>query len=172
MAQNRTLRKIPLQDLASDLEDWIKNSLSTPNPVFNMLPACPYAKKAWMDKRVAVRQCLGLDIFSMMEGDTWNWTGKREVIVYGFDPSAMTPQELSTLVEKANSTFLSDRGFVALEDHPHEIEEVEGVNFNQGSWALVLLQERAKLEEARQYLQSKGYYDKWPEDYKKSVWER
>jgi len=163
------LRKIHLQDLVSDIEDWIKNSLSTPSPVFNMLPPCPYAKKAWLDKKVAVRQCIGLDVFSMMEGDTWNWTGKRDVIVYGFDPSAMTPAELTKLVDKANATFLSDRGFVALEDHPDEIEAVEGINFNQGTWALVLLQERSKLNEARQWLEQKGYYNKWPHDYKNEV---
>ena len=35
-----------------DLENWIVETLSKPNPIFNNLPPCPYAKKAWLDGKV------------------------------------------------------------------------------------------------------------------------
>lgn len=161
-----------MQDLASDIENWINSDLSKPLAVFNNLPACPYAKKAWMDKRVQVKQIVGLDVFNYMEQDSWTWSGKRDVIVYGMKPDAVSSHQLSTLVEQANSTFLKDRGFVALEDHPDDLEQIQDVCLNQGTWALVLLQKRSKLDEARQYLASKNYYKNWPEKYRSEVQDR
>ena len=37
-----------------DLENWIVETLSKPNPIFNNLPPCPYAKKAWLDGKVLI----------------------------------------------------------------------------------------------------------------------
>ena len=49
-------KKIPSKDLHFKLQDWINKTLGKPNPIFNNLPACPYAKQAWVSDKVEVRQ--------------------------------------------------------------------------------------------------------------------
>ena len=48
-------------------------------------------------------------------------------------------------------------------------EKVLDVCVNQGKYALVLLQERDKLQRARKILQKQDYYKYWTEEYYKEV---
>ena len=57
------------------------------------------------------------------------------------------------------------RGFIALEDHPAVEEKVLEYKLNQGSYALILLQEAEKLQKAREILKKKQYYKNWTKDY-------
>ena len=162
-----------MQDLASDIESWIHNTLSTRSEVFNGLPPCPYAKAAWVDGKVVVQH---LDnrfeikrwISAELENYTYHWPKGKEVVVLGFDPLSILPFQLSEILDHAKP-MLSKRGYTALEDHPFEREEVAGVHLNQGTWALVLLQPTEKLVEARAWLESKDYYKNWDSDYKQEV---
>ena len=52
-------KKIHSQDLASNIESWILNTLSTRSEVFNGLPPCPYAKSAWLDGKVQIHHLDG-----------------------------------------------------------------------------------------------------------------
>ena len=176
MAPNKTSRKIPLQDLASDIESWILGRLSVRSKVFNGLPPCPYAKSAWLDNKVTTYHINGqfeikMHIRAEIENYTYHWPKGKEVVVLGFDPLSILPSHLSEIIDEAGP-MLSKRGYTALEDHPFEREEVQGVWLNNGNWALVLLQPTDKLVEARDWLDKKGYYDKWPKEYKDSVWDR
>ena len=75
-----------MQDLASDIESWIHNTLSTRSEVFNGLPPCPYAKSAWVDGKVVVQH---LDnkfeikhwISAELENYTYHWPKDKEVVV-------------------------------------------------------------------------------------------
>ena len=162
-----------VDSVSKDIEDWILNFLSKPNEVFNGLPPCPYAKKAWVDGKVVVQH---LDnrfdikqwISAELENYTYQWPKGKEVVVLGFDPLSILPHQLSEILEHAKP-MLSKRGYTALEDHPFEREEVAGVHLNQGTWALVLLQPTEKLVEARAWLESKDYYKNWDPDYKQEV---
>ena len=42
-----------------DLQSWILDFLSEPNKVFDNLPPCPFAKKAWLDGNVEVKKFAG-----------------------------------------------------------------------------------------------------------------
>ena len=41
-------------NLEQEVEKWIEQSISKPNKIFGNLPPCPYARKAWKDKKVSV----------------------------------------------------------------------------------------------------------------------
>ena len=169
-------KKIHSQDLASNIESWILNTLSTRSEVFNGLPPCPYAKSAWLDGKVQIHHLDGEfpvaeHLSAELENYTYHWPKGKEVVVLGFDPLSILPYKLSNIIDSAEP-MLSKRGYTALEDHPFEREEVAGVHLNQGEWALVLLQPTDKLVEARKWLESKNYYKNWDADYKDSVQNR
>jgi hypothetical protein len=68
--------------------------------------------------------------------------------------------------------MLDNRGYIALEDHPLDPEEVQGIKLNHGTYGLVLIQEKEKLDTARKWLEKKGYYKNWSKEYKQEVQER
>jgi hypothetical protein len=71
----------------------------------------------------------------------------------------------NNLVDQVNTDFLVARDLLALADHPLSEEVVNGVKFNQGTWAIVFVQPLAKLNEFAKLLAGQGYYKNWPEDY-------
>ena len=166
-----------MQDLASDIESWILNTLSTRSEVFNGLPPCPYAKSAWLDNKVKVHHITGehfepkMHLSAELENYTYHWPKGKEVVVLGVDPNLISAEQLSKVIDDQHN-MLSKRGYTALEDHPDDVEMVSNVKLNQGKWALVLLQETSKLNEARDWLESRDYYKNWDPEYKASVQDR
>ena len=59
-----------------DLQSWILDFLSEPNKVFDNLPPCPFAKKAWLDGNVEVKKFEGFD---SLDKDLANWN--KEVMI-------------------------------------------------------------------------------------------
>tara|TARA_B100000902_G_scaffold93213_1_gene96391 strand:+ start:2366 stop:2863 length:498 start_codon:yes stop_codon:yes gene_type:complete len=165
-----------MQSFESSIDDWIKNFLSKPSTIFNNLPPCPYAKKAWLDKSVLTHWLddtfeIKLWISAEIENYTYHWPKGKEVVVLGFDPSRVTPEELSKIIDNTKP-MLDERGFIALEDHPDDPEVVEGIKLNHGTYGLVLIQEKEKLNTARAWLEKKNYYKNWTKEYKKEVQDR
>jgi len=88
----------------------------------------------------------------------------NDVVAIGMDPDKISAVELASITKHANDKWLMRCGFVALEDHPHDPEVIAGERMNQGTWALVLIQEIEKLNAASRILTKQGYYDRWTQD--------
>ena len=52
-----------------------------------------------------------------------------------------------------------------LEDHPTDVENVNGVVMNQGQYALALVQALDDLNVKAKQMSAKGFYHNWPEEY-------
>lgn len=136
---------------------WIENFLSVNNAAFNNLPPCPYAKQAWLfNKVVVIENELPKNYEKLLE--------KHEVIIYAYNPSDITAEDLYQ-----RSLEITNDNIVALDDHPDNIEQVQDVILNAGKYALLLIQERNKLEHARKILKSKDYYKNWDPKYLEEV---
>ena len=147
------------------IEDWILEFLSKPNSVFDNLPPCPYAKKAWLDGNVEVKEFVS---FAEMRKDLDKWN--KEVIIYLFQYTTLPRcTELQILASKFNEEFPD---FLFLEESPDLVEDVGGVIVNQGELCMMLVQKRKPLEEAREELMKTGYYDNWTEDMKERIMDR
>ncbi len=154
-------------ELSSNLkiEDWILDFLSKPNAVFDNLPPCPYAKRAWLDGNVEVKE---FDSFQSMRKDLAEWD--KEVIIYLFQ-SAVLPRcnELEILAASFNEQYPD---FLFLEESPDLVEDVGGVIVNQGELCMMIVQKRKEVEEARKELQKTGYYDNWSSEMKERIIDR
>jgi len=164
-----------------EIKNWIIDRLSVSLTQFNDLPACPFAKEALTQNKVIIneltnqfssRLSMKEYFIAELENFSYHWPKGKEVIVLGCLPEYISSNELSEAVEFAADRFLKDRGYIALEDHPADFEEVDGYTLNQGTYALILLQEAEKLNKARTILEKKDYYKNWKPEYKQEVLSR
>jgi hypothetical protein len=91
--------------------------------------------------------------------------GDREVIIYAYDPAEWSRELFSASIESANTEHLLRADILALEDHPDDVENVNGVIMNQGQYALALVQSLSDLNTKAKQIASKGFYHNWPEEY-------
>ena len=141
----------------SHIKEWIFNILSKVNSDFNNLPPCPFAKQAYLQNKILILESFNNENLEQLLND-------YEVIIYALNPSEISAEEL---YNKASS--LSNNTIVALDDHPSYEEKVGNTILNNGRYALILVQQRDKLEQARHLLKSKGYYNNWDDEYLRSV---
>jgi len=150
--------------MENQVEDWINQLLSVPNPAFAGMPPCPYAKKAWLEGNVKVEKFVNYD---KLEEGIKN-LGKRVMIFVFAYPYVASADKLKNLVE-----WLGDRHpeYIFYAEHPDIIEEVAGVKMNSGMSAIIV-QDRKDLLEKRADLKKTEYYKNWSNDMKEQIFER
>jgi hypothetical protein len=88
-----------------------------------------------------------------------------DVIAYVYDPNRFSAEEFNEMVDNLNIWHLQPRGMFALADHPADVETVNCVVMNQGTYAICFLQDLTKLNSHAEMLAEKGFYQGWSEDY-------
>jgi hypothetical protein len=152
-----------LEQVTADIEHWIQNFLEVPHPALGGFPPCPYARAARIKRSFEIY--LGSDpYFDLKNRARWGM-GNLEVIIYVYDPKEWSHELFSSSIETANREHLVRRDMLALEDHPTDVEMVNGVCMNQGTYALALVQSLSDLDTKAQLMASRGFYHDWPEEY-------
>jgi hypothetical protein len=152
-----------LETVKQDIERWIVNFVEVPHPALGGFPPCPYARSARLKNSYQV--FLGTDPYYDLKHRARHGMGNSEVIIYAYDPAEWPHELFASSLDHANKDFLSAADLLALEDHPHDVEIVNGVCMNQGTYALALVQSVSDLDAKAQLMARKGFYDTWPEDY-------
>jgi hypothetical protein len=152
-----------LQQVKQDIESWIENFVEVPHPALGGFPPCPFARQARMKRTFEVY--LGSDPYYDLKNRARWGMGDREVIIYAYDPAEWSYKLFSTSIESANIEHLLRADMLALEDHPADVENVNGVIMNQGKYALALVQCLSDLNIKAKQMASKGFYHNWPEEY-------
>ena len=158
-----------IETVRQDIEQWIVNFVEVPHPALGGFPPCPYARSARLKKSYEVY--LGVDPYYDLKNRARWGMGDREVIIYVYDPKEWNHDMLSGSIELVNREVLLPRDMLALEDHPDDVEMVNGVCMNQGTYALALVQSLSDLNAKARLMASKGFYDSWPEDYLKALFQ-
>ena len=98
------------------------------------------------------------------------YLGKNDVIIYAYPPKQYDDAYFNWVIDVVNtSKGFTKRNLLALADHPDTVEEQNGVYFNMGKYALVLLQDKEKLNDHAKMIAHRGYYDNWNEEYLQDV---
>jgi len=151
-----------------DILLWITGFVEKPHPRLNGWAPCPFARKARADSEFAIRRgtvdpltdlkdCIGIEPFT--------------VVAYVYDPKEIDAQDFTNRVKTLNHDYLTKHDLIALADHPDEKEIINGLQMNQGTWAICFVQPLAKLNQHARMIAAKGYYADWPEDYLKDLFE-
>lgn len=158
-----------IETVKQDIEKWIVNFVEVPHPALGGWPPCPYARSARVKQSFDVR--IGRDpYFDLKNLSRWG-LGQWEVVVLVYDPKEWTHEQLSVSIDHANCEFLLHRDMLCLEDHPDDVEIVNGVCMNQGTYALALVQSLSDLNTKAKLMAAKGFYDTWPRDYLQALFQ-
>jgi len=152
-----------LDIIQADIEKWIVDFVEVPHPALGGWAPCPYARKARLDRDFEVR--LGLAPMHDLIKISKKGLGGKSVVIVVYDPALHPYKDFSSALDIANKEFLLPNNLLALEDHPADLEVVNGVSMNQGTYALALVQSLSDLNEKAQLVARKGFYDLWPEEY-------
>jgi len=148
-----------------ELQNWILNYLSKPNAIFNGLPPCPYAKKAWLDGNVEIKKFISYD---QIRNSLKDIVGSRVKIFYYEYPIIPSAEKLKSIVSWLGK---DNPDYIFYDEHPDTIEMIDDEMLNSGVTAIIV-QERKDLLEKRAELQKTGYYDKWTPDMKERIFDR
>lgn len=149
--------------LKADVSDWVLNWVSQHNETLGKVP-CPFARNAIVSNKIdwaIVPDSSSLESLLRLTGMNGL---SNELMIIGMDRASIDPINLSSLIKYVNTSVLMPNNIVALEDHPDDVEVVNGTKMNQGSWVLVLIQHLDKLNQASKILEKQGYYENWSQE--------
>lgn len=158
-----------LDQVKADIEAWLVNFVEVPHSALGGFPPCPYARSARLKKSYEVY--LGSDPYYDLKNRARYGMGNKEVIIYAYNPVEWPHELFAASIESANTEHLLRADILALEDHPDDIENVNGVIMNQGKYALALVQSLSDLNAKAKLMASKGFYDSWPEEYLQALFQ-
>jgi hypothetical protein len=158
-----------LETVKQDIENWIVNFVEVPHPALGGFPPCPYARSARLKRSYQV--FLGTDPYYDLKHRARHGIGLSEVIIYAYNPTEWSHELFASSLDQANQEFLLSADLLALEDHPHDVEIVNGVCMNQGTYALALVQSVSDLDAKAKMMASKGFYHTWPEEYLQALFQ-
>lgn len=151
-----------IDHISQQLNTWLETFVEQPHPALGGWPPCPYARQARVTGQIKILAGSQpwADAIAAVAHGLW----QREVVIYCYDQGVIVGSEFSATVKQINAA-LSPHGLFALDDHPDCAEVVNGVSFNFGHCALMILQLTSKLDRAAEALAKRGYYKDWPEEY-------
>ena len=144
------------------LTDWIVKDLSVQHEQLAGLSKCPFARKAYLDGKVAFVLAQG-DALSEIMAAADGFDDSRDVVVFILSDD-LSPHALWSLMDALNQEYMP-RDLVFLDDHVAVPEQQLGLSFNNGRYNLLMMQRLSKLDMASRKLKMLGYYQNWTKDY-------
>jgi hypothetical protein len=160
---------LDIDQVKYNIEQWIENFVEVPHPALGGWPPCPYAKKARLEQDFAVR--IGMDPYFDLVNLAKDGLGGKSVVIFVYDPKEWPYEQFAFSLQVANKNFLLKQDILALEDHPEDLEIVNGVSMNQGTYAMAMCQSLSDLDNRARHMASKGFYNTWPNDYLQALFQ-
>ena len=158
-----------IDQVRQDIENWIVNFVEVPHTALGGFPPCPYARSARLKKSYEIY--LGSDPYYDLKNRARYGMGNKEVVIYAYNPQEWNHDLFSSSIATANTEFLLPADILALEDHPDDVENVNGVIMNQGQYAMILVQSLSDLNTKAKLVARKGFYSTWPEEYLQALFQ-
>jgi len=158
-----------LETVKQDIEQWIVNFVEVKNPALGNWPPCPYARRARLENDFTVR--VGVNPYFDLLNVAKDGLGGKSVLIIAYNPTEFPHEQFASDLNAANHEALLKNDLLALEDHPGDLEVVNGVCMNQGTYALALVQSLSDLNEKAAVMGHKGFYDTWPKDYLEALFQ-
>jgi hypothetical protein len=161
------------KDIYQEILAWSEHTLQKPNPYFNNLPACPYAKKAWSEGRVAVL-FKSEDNYQTVYSTVSQFDDAFDLVIVVDMAYKKDPEEFHNYLEQMNEAIsrgiFIDRDVWLMGFHPHDDENdyLDEATFEQlvsDEYAMIFIQRLSKVYKSSQQLKALGYYEEYAKDY-------
>jgi len=160
-------------EICREILAWSQHTLQKPNPYYNGMPPCPYAKKAWEDDKVIILFKYDANMQVLYSTiSQWEEAFDLAIIVdMSFQPD---PEVFHDYLEQLNNAISEgvfiDRDIWLMGFHPHDdsndfIDDSSFMQIVDDEYALIFVQRLSKVQEAADKLAEKGYYDNYLEEY-------
>ena len=153
--------------IVKEIKLWSSDVLEKPNSYFNNLPACPYARSAWLGDKVAI-------IFKYEEGyqSVYSCISQfddvYDVALIIDMSNSKTPEEFHDYLDDLNKVvsqgmFIDKDMWLMGFHHEDEASDFVGeLDFDpavKNPYSIIFIQRLSKLQQAADKLNKKGYYD-------------
>jgi len=167
--------------IKNDVRKWSKLNLEVRNQHLNGMPACPFAKKTWHDKKVLIKikqkykqykHQLNLELKKL------NFE-KHEILIFCDPYFNYTPELFQDFIDSYNEWF-NKKDIYFMGFHPSALptEDEHAFLIDPGTeeqyeeeiqYSMMLIQKFSQLQEASDKLHKVGYYNNWPKEYYNEV---
>lgn len=161
------------KDIYQEILAWSEHTLQKPNPYFNNLPACPYAKKAWSEGRVAVL-FKSEESYQTVYSTISQFDDVFDLVIVVDLAYKKDPEEFHDYLEQMNEVIsrgiFIDRDVWLMGFHPYDDENdyLDEATFEQlvsDEYAMIFIQRLSKVYKSSQQLKALGYYEEYAKDY-------
>lgn len=139
------------EDKVTDIRNWIA-WLCAPQEVLGRHPICPFAATA----TVIIQDSFLRNVAP--------WSGVDVAIFIVEDD--LTLKDLQNRCKTLNAYYPE---YIFLDDHKDDPSYINGIQTNNGSYNLILVQSKNKLLSAREVLHKSDYYAYWSEDFYQKI---
>ena len=137
-------------DVKEELEQWIVEELSVPDPDLNNIWPCPYAIKAWFENQVKVIETED-NFWDVVNEEVDSFNDDHQVVIVAQQEPFCEYEDLEVSCMALNKWFAQKGMNIWLLSFQHDI-------------TMVFIQRLSKLDDASAKLLKKGYYDNYDDD--------
>lgn len=161
------------KEIVNEITQWTSEVLERPNAFFNDLPACPYAKQALIDEKVAIlfKYDSHYQVLYSTISQFEDIFDLAIIVDLGNNKSA---EDFHNYFDDIN-TAISEGMFIDKDiwvmgfhpdDEPSDFEEeVDFDPVTEVEYAMIFVQRLSKLQVAADKLNKRGYYNSYGSDY-------
>lgn len=155
--------------IEQDIRSWSKEVLEVPNVHLNGLPACPYAKKAWMDNRVKVIETTDVYIEALSHLELV-LNGTYDLLICA-SYKLPDPEDMDRWVKKMNSAMARVNAYFMCFHPEYGAEEAELDFLYEHEWesavdedyCMIFVQRLTDVDDKSRQLEKLGYYQAFNE---------
>jgi hypothetical protein len=160
------------QKICEEIREWSRFALEKPNKNYNNLPSCPYAKKAWVDKKVnfAFKNKKNNELIHILIN---NFNDNKDLVIVvdmNYENNEKFHDNLNFLNNCIHNGEFIQKDIWLMGFHPDDDvnELIDDGSFNEivkEEYSLIFIQRLTKLQESANKLKKLGYYDKYYKEY-------
>jgi len=159
---------------------WSEKFLEVPNIHLNNMPACPFAKKAWLENKVDIQYRdpdLGYTRNLHQHVKKINFEEKEILIFCDIFFKEYSLNKYQKIIDNFNNQY-NKKDIYFLGFHPknppteedqefllNPTGDVSDLPYSTIDFSMMLIQKFSQLYEASDRLKRMGYYEKWPQEY-------
>jgi len=161
------------KEICQEIQAWSRVIVEKPNPYFNNLPSCPYARQSWREDKISFlfKKNGGFqDLYTAVS----SFNDELDIVMLidlAFEKDSESFHEyLEDLNDVISQGMFIDKDIWLMGFHPSDeenehLDDSTFMNAVEKEYAIIFIQRLSKIQESADMLAEKGYYDQYSKEY-------